>query len=89
MCVSSLLPACRSFLRILPVSIGLPLAANGCRGVRRFRYDQAGMTMPESAGESPADQAVVSSISQEMPAHAALVENGRCARVNRALQLRY
>jgi len=39
-----------------------------------------GMTMPESAGDSPADQSVVSSISQEMPAHAALVEMGACAR---------
>jgi hypothetical protein len=40
----------------------------------------AGMTMPESAGDRPADQPAVSSISQEMPAHAALVEMGACER---------
>jgi len=38
------------------------------------------MTMPESAGDSPADQPVVSSVPQQMPAHAALVEMGACAR---------
>jgi hypothetical protein len=40
----------------------------------------AGMTMPESAGDRPADQPVVSSVPQQMPAHAALVEMGACER---------
>jgi hypothetical protein len=40
----------------------------------------AGMTMPESTGDGLADQPVISSVPQEMPAHAALVEMGACAR---------
>jgi hypothetical protein len=40
----------------------------------------AGMTMPESTGDVRANQAVASSVPQEMPAHAALVEMGACAR---------
>jgi len=39
-----------------------------------------GMTMPESAVDRPADQPVVSSVPQQMPAHAALVEMGACVR---------
>jgi hypothetical protein len=40
----------------------------------------AGMTMPESTDNRSADQAAVSSVPQETPAHAALVEMGTCER---------
>jgi len=77
----------RSFLRILTRFNRIALAANGCRGVHASDMTMAGMTMPESAAKALRSISV-SSISQEMPAHAALVEMGH-ARVNRALQLRY
>jgi hypothetical protein len=80
MCVSSLLPAC-------DLSCGFSPFRSDCHSPQMATEESdasdmtmAGMTMPESAGDSPADQSVVSSISQEMPAHAAFVEMGACER---------
>ena len=80
MCVSSLLPAC-------DLSCGFSLFRSDCHSPRMAAAESdapdmtmAGVTMPESDGDSPTNQPLVSSVPQEMPAHAALVEMGACAR---------
>src|SRR5258706_15549776 len=80
MCVSSLLPAC-------DLSCGFSPFRSDCHSPQMATEESDasdmsmdGMTMPESAGDSPADQSVVSSAPQEMSAHAGLVEMGACER---------
>jgi hypothetical protein len=79
MCVSSILPAC-------DLSCGFSAFQSDCHSPRMADAESgtsdmtmAGMTMPESASDNPADQPVVSSGPQEAPAHAALVDMGACA----------
>jgi hypothetical protein len=78
MCVSSILPAC-------DLSCGFSAFQSDCHSPRAAaewdasNMTMAGMSMPESASESPADQPVVSSVPQEAPAHAALLDTGACA----------
>ena len=80
MCVSSLLPACDLSCGFSPFRSDChsPQMATGESDASDMSMD--GMTMPESAVDSPADQSVVSSISQEMSAHEAFVEMGACER---------
>jgi hypothetical protein len=80
MCVSSILPAC-------DLSCGFSAFQSDCHSPRVVAAESgasdmtmAGMTMPESASDSPADRPVVSSDPQPMPAHAALVDMGACTR---------
>jgi hypothetical protein len=80
MCVSSLSAAC-------DLSCGFSLFRSDCHSPQMAASESsppdmtmAGMTMPESAGDSPANQQVVSSAPQRMPAHAVLVEMGACTR---------
>jgi hypothetical protein len=80
MCVSSLLPAC-------DLSCGFSPFRSDCHSPQMAAAESdasdmtmAGMTMPESTGDGLADQPVISSVPQKMPAHAALVEMGACAR---------
>jgi hypothetical protein len=80
MCVSSLLPACdlACGFSVFQSDCHSPQMATGESDASDMRI--AGMTMPESAGDSPANEPVVSSVAQEMPAHAVLVDMGACAR---------
>ena len=80
MCVSSLLPAC-------DLSCGFSAFRSDCHSMRMVDrasdpsdMTMAGMTMPESTGDSSSDQPGVSSVPQEMPAHTAFLEMGACAR---------
>lgn len=80
MCVSSILPTC-------DLSCGFSAFQSDCHSPRMVTADSdgsdmnvAGMVMPEPAGDSAADQPEVSSVSPEMPAHAALMEMGSCVR---------
>jgi hypothetical protein len=80
MCVSAILPAC-------DLSCGFSAFQSDCHSPRMASADSdysdmtmAGMTMPQSAGDTAADQVAISSSSHKMPAHAALVDMGACAR---------
>jgi hypothetical protein len=80
MCVSAILPAC-------DLSCEFSAFESDCHSPRMAAADSdssdmsmAGMTMPESAGDAAADQVAVSSSSHQMPAHAALLDMGACAR---------
>jgi len=79
-CVSSLLPAC-------DLSCGFSVFKSDCHSPQiappesdHPEMAMAGMTMPESASDTPANQPVVSPVRQQMPAHAALVDMGACTR---------
>ena|ERR1700737_1994619 len=80
MCVSSLLPVC-------DLSCGFSVFKSDCHSPQIASAESddpemamASMTIPESASDTPANQPVVSSVPQKMPAHAALVDMGACTR---------